>query len=197
MKLKDIKDIDVCSPESKPSTAFCVALGGIISAIVLLMMFCSTIFPAFDMAIPTFAGFLMVVIIIEAGTKWAVTAYFACAALSILMTPDYEAVLLFILFMGYYPILFVYIKKLKPFLLRMAVKLLIFNAAIVVYAMFFKFIFTSVDLFEGMENFGDMAAPALLVLANVFFIVYDNLLGMLIAMYSKWFRKKILKRRKT
>ena len=109
-----MNDITVHSSDSKPSTAFCVALGGITSALVLLMMFSSTMFPAFDMAIPTFAGFLMVVIIIEAGTKWAVTAYFSCAALSLLMTPDYEAVLLFILFMGYYPILYVYIKKLKP-----------------------------------------------------------------------------------
>lgn len=191
-----MSEIKAREADSKPSTAFCVALGGIISALVLLMMFMSTMFPAFDMAIPTFAGFLMVVIIIEAGTKWAVTAYFSCAALSMLMTPDYEAVLLFILFMGYYPILFVYIKKLKPFILRMAVKLMIFNAAVFVYAMCFKFIFTSVDLLEGMENFGDMAVPALLGLANLFFIVYDNLLGMLILMYSGWFRKKILKKRK-
>ncbi|MBQ1538280.1 MAG: hypothetical protein IIZ73_08215 [Ruminococcus sp.] len=190
-----MNDITVHSSDSKPSTAFCVALGGITSALVLLMMFSSTMFPAFDMAIPTFAGFLMVVIIIEAGTKWAVTAYFSCAALSLLMTPDYEAVLLFILFMGYYPILYVYIKKLKPFIIRMAVKLMIFNAAVVVYAMCFKFIFTSVDLLEGMEDFGDMAVPAMMILANVFFLVYDNLLGMLIAMYSRWFRKKILKRR--
>lgn len=191
-----MNDIMVKDSEYKPSTAFCVALGGIISALVLLMMFCSTMFPAFDMAIPTFAGFLMVVIIIEAGTKWAVTAYFACAALSMLMTPDYEAVLLFILFMGYYPILYVYIKKLKPALLRFIVKLMIFNAAVVVYAMCFKFIFTSVDLLEGMESFGEMAAPALLGLANLFFVIYDSLLGMLIVMYSKWFRKKILRRKK-
>ena len=46
-----------------------------------------------------------------------------------------------------------------------------------------------------MEDFGDMAVPAMMILANVFFLVYDNLLGMLIAMYSRWFRKKILKRR--
>ncbi|MBR1750924.1 MAG: hypothetical protein IJ740_08600 [Ruminococcus sp.] len=191
-----MSEIKIKENEHKPSTAFCVALGGIISALVLLMMFCSTMFPALDMAIPTFAGFLMVVIIIEAGTKWAVTAYFSCAALSILMTPDYEAVLLFILFMGYYPILYVYIQKLKPILLRFAVKLLIFNTAVAVYTMFFKFIFTSVDLLEGMESFGSMAAPALWIFVNIFFLVYDNLLGMLIRIYSEWFRKKILRKKK-
>ena len=187
-------DIEITG-RGTPTTAFCVALGGVTSALVLLLMFCSTMVPALDMAIPTFAGFLMVVVIIEAGTKWAVTTFFSCAALSMLMTPDYEAVLLFILFMGYYPILYVYIKKIKPLPLRAAVKLAVFNSACVIYAMAFKFIFTSVDIFEGMEGFGSFAAPALLALANVFFLVYDNLLGMLIAMYTRWFRKKILRKK--
>jgi hypothetical protein len=158
-------------------------------------MFCATMFPMLDYAIPAYAGFLMVVVIVEAGSKWALLTYCACAVLCPLITPDYQANLLFILFMGYYPILYVYLRRVRSGHLRIALKLLIFNAAIIIYAVLFQYIFTSVDLFEGMENFGEWAAPAMLLLANAFFAVYDRLLGQLIGLYANWFRKKILRKR--
>ncbi len=179
----------------KRSRAFCVALGGVTSALVLLLMFMNTVFPMLDYAIPTYAGFLMVVVISEAGSGWAFMTYAACAVLCMLMTPDYQANLLFILFMGYYPILYVYLQRIKAERIRMLLKLLIFNAAIITYALIFKFLFTSVDLFEGMEKFGKWAAPAMLVMANLFFRIYDRLLGNLIELYTIWFRKKIICKR--
>lgn len=176
------------------SKAFCVAMGGIITSLVTVLMFCNTMFPMLDYAIPAYAGFLMVVVIVEAGSKWAFMTYAACAVICPLMTPDYQANLLFILFMGYYPILYVYLTRIRDKAARMIVKLLIFNTAIVLYAMLFQYIFTSIDLLEGMENFGRWAAPAMLILANAFFFMYDNLLGRLIEIYTIWFRKKILRK---
>ncbi len=179
----------------KPRTAFCVALGGTITSLVLLLMFMATAFPVLDYAIPTYAGFLIVVVIVEAGAGWAFVTYCACALLCPLLTPDYEATLLFILFMGYYPILYVYLMRIKNLLLRVLLKLAVFNAAILGYASVFKFIFTSVDLMEGTEMFGKWAGPAMLALANFFLIIYDSVLGMLITKYIGWFRKKVLKRK--
>lgn len=45
--------------------AFKVALGGIVTAVCLFSMFCTGMFPMLDYAIPTFAGFLMVIMIVE------------------------------------------------------------------------------------------------------------------------------------
>ena len=176
----------------KRSRAFCVALGGVISALVLLLMFMNTVFPMLDYAIPTYAGFLMVVVISEAGPSWAFMTYAVCAVMCMLMTPDYQANLLFILFMGYYPILYVYLQRIGQLRLRGLAKLCIFNAAVITYALLFKLLFTSVDLFEGMEKFGKWAPPIMLAMANVFFLIYDRLLGNLIELYTLWFRKKIL-----
>lgn len=183
------------SGSGKPSKAFCVALGGVITSLVMTLMFCSTMFPMLDYVIPTYAGFLMVVVIAEAGSGWAFLTYAACAALCLLMTPDYEANLLFILFMGYYPILYMHLFRIENARLRLAVKLLIFNAAVTVYGLIFTFLFSSVDLLEGTEMLGRFAVPALLVMANVFFFIYEHLLGRLIYIYTRWFRKKILHRR--
>lgn len=66
-----------------------------------------------DYTIPTFAGFMMVVMIV----RWIKpgATYCAVSLLSIFVTPNYEATLLFILFMGYYPILKYYLdQKRKP-----------------------------------------------------------------------------------
>jgi hypothetical protein len=194
MLLKDKNKAEQTDTSSKASTAFCVALGGIITALVLLLMFMSAMFPVLDYAIPAYAGFLLVVVIVEAGAKWAAMTYFACAVLCPLITPDYQATLLFIMFMGYYPILYVYLKRISANWLRNTVKLLIFNVAVVFYAMIFQYVFTSVNLLEGMEMFGKWSAPAMLVMANVFFVIYDRLLGMLIGAYTNWFRKKILRK---
>ena len=187
--------VDRRGGEERPRKSFCVALGGTMTSLVLLMMFMATVFPALDYAIPTYAGFLIVVVIVEAGADWALLTYLACAFLCPLLTPDYEATLLFIMFMGYYPILYVFLVRVKKTALRRLMKAAVFNVAMIAYAMIFQYFFTGVDLYEGMEMFGKWAPLALLVMANLFFVFYDHILGKLIDLYIKWFRKKVLKRK--
>ena len=155
-----------------------MALGGICSAVCLLLMFSSSFLPMLDYTIPTFAGFMMVVMIVEVDKNWAIATYCAVSLLSIFVTPNYEATLLFILFMGYYPI-----------------KLAVFNVAIVIFFLAFQYIFTSVDMLEGMEMFGKYAVLVLWAAANLFFFIYDYALTQLTDMYINWFRKKILRRK--
>ena len=164
-----------------------MALGGICSAVCLLLMFSSSFLPMLDYTIPTFAGFMMVVMIVEVDKNWSL--------LSIFVTPNYEATLLFILFMGYYPILKYYLDQKKNRLLVWAIKLAVFNVAIVIFFLAFQYIFTSVDMLEGMEMFGKYAVLVLWVAANLFFFIYDYALTQLTDMYINWFRKKILRRK--
>ncbi len=179
----------------KDSTAFKVALGGICSAVCLLMMFCSGFLPMLDYTIPTFAGFLMVVMIVEADKRWAIATYAAVSLLCIFITPNYEASLLFILFMGYYPILKFDLDRKKNKLLIRAVKFIIYNIAIVIYYNLFKHLLTNVDMLEGLEMFGKYAIAVLWALAQVCFILYDYALTVLTEVYINWFRKKILRRK--
>ena len=179
----------------KNKLAFRISLGGIITAICLAMMFCTGMLPTLDYAIPAFAGFLMVIMIVETGTKWAIITYAAVSVLCFLMTPNYEAILLFVLFMGYYPILKFYLDHWRSKPLAWLIKFVVFNAAMVLFYFIFVYLITSVDLFEGLERFGKYAAVVMLFLANVVFLVYDFALGQLINLYVNWFRKKILKRK--
>lgn len=175
--------------------AFRISLGGIITAVCLFLMFCTGMFPMLDYTIPAFAGFLMVIMIVETGAKWAFVTYAAVSVLCFLMTPNYEASLLFILFMGYYPILKFYLDRLGKKTLSWLIKYAVFNAAIIVFYFVFNYLITSVDLLEGMEMFGKYALLVMWLGANVFFLIYDIVLGQLIDLYVNWFRKKILRRK--
>ena len=175
--------------------AFRISLGGIISSVCLFLMFCTNMFPMLDYTIPAFAGFLMVVMIVETSPKWAFTTYVTVSVLCFIMTPNYEASLLFILFMGYYPILKFYLERIDNKDLCWVLKYTVFNIAVVVFYIVFQYIITSVDLLEGMGAFGKYAVLVLWLGANVFFLVYDYVLGQLIDLYIHWFRKKILRRK--
>ncbi|MBR6045339.1 MAG: hypothetical protein IKP47_06880 [Ruminococcus sp.] len=175
--------------------AFRVALGGVISSLCIFFMFCSGIFPMLDYTIPTFAGFLMVIMIVETSPGWAVLTYFAVSFMAVLITPNIQASLLFVLFMGYYPILRYFLDRLSSRVLAWIIKLAVFNAAAVVFYLLFQFVFMTEGLLEGLERFGKYAVYVLWGGANVFFVIYDHLLGQLIDIYVNWFRKKILKRK--
>ncbi len=148
-----------------------------------------------DYTIPAFAGFLMVVMIVETSPKWAVTTYFVVSALCLVITPNYEASMLFILFMGYYPILKFYLDQLNNKVFSWSVKYIVFNLAAAVFFLAFQYVFTSVDLLEGMDMFGRFALPLLWLMGNAFFWLYDKVLGQLVDLYVNWFRKKILRRK--
>ena len=179
----------------KDKTAFKVALGGICSAVCLLAMFCTSFLPMLDYTIPTFAGFMMVVMEGEVDKKWAAATYIATSLLCIFVTPNYEATLLFILFMGYYPILKFSLDKKKNKVLVWIIKLLVFNAAAIVFFMIFQYILTDGKMLEGMEMFGKYAALVMLVAANIIFLIYDFALTQLTAIYVYWLRKRILRRK--
>jgi len=175
--------------------AFRVALGGVISSLAVFMMFCSGIFPMLDYTIPTFTGFLMVIMIVETSASWAFLTYISVSFLSLMITPNLQVSLLFVMFMGYYPILKYYLDKLKKRPLAILIKFAVFNAAMISYYLLFQFVFLSEDMLEGLERFGKWAPLVLLGIANAFFILYDKLVGDLTVMYVNWFRHKILRRK--
>lgn len=71
-----------------------VALGGIITAVCTVLMFLTGLIPIGTYALPAIAGVLLMVIVIELGSKWAWMVFLAVSLLSALLAADKEAVLL-------------------------------------------------------------------------------------------------------
>ena len=170
-----------------------VALGGLISALSILIMFLTGIIPFGVYAFPAIAGAVLVVIAIESGFKWSLLAYGAVALLSLLITPDIEAKMLFIFFFGYYPTLKAKLESIKLRALEWLTKLLVFNASVIIAYLIIIQIVGFDIVTENLGDFGKWAPLVVLAAANFTFVIYDIALTRVISTYMH-FRPQITKR---
>jgi hypothetical protein len=171
------------------------ALGGIIAAASVALMFILSVFPYLTYALPAAAGALLIFLTIEIDKKWAFGVFAATGILSAMLVPDKEAAILYIAFFGYYPIIKSYIEsKFKSRVFEYFVKLMIFNFTVTVsYFLMIRFMGITLDT---SESFGRFAVPVLLIMGNVTFFAYDFALTRIISVYlHKWQRhfRKIFK----
>ena len=152
-----------------------VALGGIVSSLCLLCMFLAGIIPAFYLILPMAAGVLLMIIAEEVSISWAWLTYISVSILSMFMTADKEAALVFVMVFGHFPILRLYLEKIKLKWLRWIVKLIIFNLCAVVFFYVTVFIFGIQQMLEEMNEFGKYGAVILLTLCNIISVSYTHM----------------------
>ncbi len=173
------------------NVSYRVALGGIVSAFCLLSMFLTGVFPLLYLVLPMISGILLLIMVMEVNTQWALLTYAAVGILSLFVTYDKEAALIFILFFGIYPILHRYLNRISPRLLRIAVKLLLFNSSMVLYFYINVYLFGLTDLIEAFEDFGKYGGAILLFILNPFFLMYDYSLCNLCLIYLHRLKPRI------
>ena len=172
-----------------------VALGGIVSALCLVTMFLAGVIPALYLLLPGIAGILLMIISVEVNTGWAFLTYLAVGLLAMFVTFDKEAALIFIMFFGHYPILRFYIQKIPLGLIRLIVKLLIFNICIIAYFYVTVYIFGLQDILEEFDEIGKYGAYIMLGVSNIVFLIYDFDLEFLYKVYLKRILPKFRKKR--
>ena len=96
---------------------------------VVLML--GAYFPYFTYTIPAFAGLCIMVVLLELGTKWAISAYITSALLTVLFCEP-EAMLMYVFLFGYYPILKAVIEKLRKPVVEWVLKIVSFNIAVII-----------------------------------------------------------------
>lgn len=168
-----------------------VALCGMIAALSAVVLFLTGVIPVATLALPAVAGCLLIPVVAELGVPWGFGVYAVCGLLSFLLAPDREAALFYILFFGYYPVLIGVLGKIGSRVLRYAVKLLVFNGAVVLETVISIYV-----LGIPWENIGFLgrATPVvLLVMANVVFVLYDRALLGLIALYFQKLHGRVKK----
>ncbi len=157
-----------------------IAFCGILCAIATVILM-ATLFPYATYALAAMAGLIFVVATLELGVRYGVICYIVTAALSLLVTPDPEAKLLFVLFFGYYPIIQLRINLWKNVILAWGVKLAIFNTAMVCGFLLLLYV---VGLNKEDFTIAGVYLPgALLIAGNVVFVLYDRALIQVGAFY--------------
>ena len=171
--------------------SFKTALGGMITALCLILMFSVGIFPVLVYAFPMLSSLLIYVLSYECGNSTALASYISVSLLSLILSPDKESALIFLAFFGYYPIINGYIERLKSKLVQWVIRFAIFNAAMVVSYFVLIKLFTAVSLNE----FGEFTVPILLGMGNLILICYDIALHNVSRVYVRKLRYIIFKRK--
>lgn len=168
-----------------------VAFGGIATGISLLCMFLSGIFPFAEYTCPALAGIILIALVIDFGKATAWVCYLAVALLSLIITPNKEAAMLFVFFLGYYPILKSYLERIKSRIAEWLVKLAIFNVMIVSAYLVIVYAFGMTEVLEEMNEYFQYGVLLFLLAGNIVFVVYDFALTGLIAMYCQKLRPRL------
>lgn len=178
----------------KPQKSDQIALGGVFSALCLVLMFLSSVIPFSSFALPMLAGAMLMVVVIENGAKTAFLVYISVSLLSAFIVPDVDTKLMFILFFGYYPVFRPSLEKIPGKLLSMLAKLLLLNAAMIP-AYYLSLMLTGLeDAASDSEFLGQYAPLVLLAGMNFSFLIYNFVLTKYTAIYLGWFRPKFLRR---
>ncbi len=166
-----------------------LALCGMVAALSVVLMLLEGLVSVASVAIPAVAGCLLIPLVAEAGLGYAFGAYGATGALCLLLAPDREAVLIYLLFFGYYPALFALLSKIRGRFLRWGAKLLIFNAAAIGEALLTVYVLGVP--WEAFPFLGGWGPAALLLLANGVFVLYDFVLAGLITQYYRRLHRQL------
>lgn len=156
-----------------------VALGGVLGALSVVCLL-GTVFPYATFALPAMAGLVLLPVAIEAGRGPGWLTFGAVAVLNLLLTPSMEAKLLFVAFLGYYPLLKLVLDPL-PRVFSWVLKLGLFNITVVAAYWLMLHLFALED--NSFELFGVNMPLVLLALANVTFVLYDLCLSRLLDWY--------------
>lgn len=176
------------------SKTFRIAFGGIISALCIVLLLCTGLFPFATVALPAVAGVMMIPVVVELGAKWAYLVYAVVAAVSFFVTPEPAAMLMFVFFFGYYPIVKSSIERIHKNMLEWAMKFLIVNAALIVLFLLARWIFGLAAVLPDIRVFGKFTFLVFWLAANAVFLVYDLALTRLAGGYIRWFKPKYMDR---
>lgn len=175
-------------------TSFKVSFGGIIGALSFTLMLLTSIIPFGTYAFPAFAGMLLVCVVIELGYSWAFVVYGVVSALSLLFLTDKEAALIYVAFLGFYPIIKGLIEKHCKKLLQYIIKYIVFNISMI--AVFYLSIFVFSIPKESFSIFGVYLPLVFLAIGNIVFIVYDYCVSKIVTIYLIKIHKLLAKKTK-
>jgi len=138
------------------------------TALCVVLMWLGAILELGMYAAPLFAGLCLIPMGQKYGQKYQIMIWIASGLLSLMLVPNIEQNLLYMGLFGWYPVLRPKLQKL-PGILRFFVKILIFNAVVLVIEALVVFLLVPEVMTAWMT-------VLLMVLANITFFAYDYLI---------------------
>lgn len=169
-------------------------MGGIFSALCVVLMFFTGIIPFGTFFLPMAAGAMLLPIVVELGHKPAAAAYVSVSLLCLLTVPDRQAVMVFVAFFGYYPLAKQKLEMLPHRVIEYLCKLLLFNAGMAGGLAVMAYLLGVTQVLQGMGDFGRYTSAIFLIVGNIMFVLYDIALTKYYTLYIRRLRHKILRK---
>ena len=167
-----------------------LALCGVLAALAMALLFLGGTLPFATIACPVLASLVLIPVYAENGAKWGFLWYVTTALLGVLLTPDKETAVLFVFF-GYYPMLKRFLERLPGRTLTWITKLVYINAAVCAAYGLMIWVFQMEAVAAEFAEAQTWMLIALLLLANLTFVLYDLLIVRLEVYYHARLRPKL------
>ena len=161
-----------------------ITFSAIISALAVAVMYIGALIEVLDLSTAAIASICVTLVLTEIGTKYAFLSYACIGVLSFLVLPTKYASLMFVGFLGYYPMAKAFFERTFRGIICLVLKFVLLNASI---ALMLGIVMLTVGYAAEALWFEIMV----LVLANVVFVVYDVALTRLLRAYVFVWRKKL------
>lgn len=167
-----------------------VALCGVLAALSVVVLLGGAALQIGTYAAPMLAAFLVVPVLEEYGTKYALLLYGTVSLLALILVPETELSWFYLLVVGHYPVLRRALARVRPAPLRMGLKLLFFNGAVVLLYTLLAALLGPV-VWQELTADGKGVLGLLLAMGNLSFFLCDRALGAVTLYYRRVLRKKI------
>ncbi len=172
-----------------------ITTSSIMTALTLVFLFGSSYVPTGKIALLALTSMCMLVTVLECGIKYAWIQFVATSLLSLLLIPSKGNVFLFIAIIGYYPILKLHIESIKNIKLELLVKIMFFNALLIVVFFVVKYVVLNYLSLGTIIDFVLANTFLVVVVLEVGFFFYDCFLGFFARYYNDVIRKRLNKQR--
>lgn len=153
------------------------ALGGVLAAGGLVLLWLASMAPSGRLGLTAAAGLFPMAATVLAGRAAGYLCWLAAGVLGLVLLPDKGVALMFLAFLGVYPVVKGGIERLRRLPLEWMLKLAFFNLALTMFWFFFQELFLPAPP-EWLQD----SVPLLYGAGNLIFVVYDIGLSRLVGL---------------
>lgn len=159
-----------------------IALGGVLAAGALVMLWLACVAPSGQLGLTAVGGLFPMAAAVTAGRAAGYLCWGAAGLLGLILLPDKGVALLYLIFLGLYPVVKGAVESLRRLPLEWALKLAFFNLALTLCWSLFRELFL-----PALPDWLTGSLPVLYGAGNVVFVLYDIGLSRLVG----WLRFRL------
>lgn len=168
-----------------------LSFASILTALTIVCIYSSTILPTGRIALLALSSLCVLVTRIECGTRFALIQYISSSLIGLLLIPSKFQIILFVVLIGYYPIIKSHIEHIDNLLLEWIVKILYFNAMLILIYFGMKYFLLSYVSFGPIFEYIWSHLVLVVLVAEIAFVIYDYLLSLMATYYINVVKKRL------